>query len=73
MLYVSTHQYPCYPGTGAASEVGHGAGRGRTVNVPIEFGTPRREFLSQFGAALEKLADRIRPQLVIVSERQKME
>ena len=38
ILYVSTHQYPCYPGTGAATEVGFGAGRGRTVNVPIEPG-----------------------------------
>jgi acetoin utilization deacetylase AcuC-like enzyme len=38
VLYVSTHQYPCYPGTGAVTEVGTGAGRGRTVNVPIEPG-----------------------------------
>ena len=38
VLYVSTHQYPCYPGTGAVTEVGFGNGRGRTVNVPIEPG-----------------------------------
>ncbi len=38
VLYLSTHQYPCYPGTGAVTEVGRGAGRGRTVNVPIEPG-----------------------------------
>jgi len=38
ILYVSTHQYPCYPGTGAVTEVGFGGGRGRTVNVPIEPG-----------------------------------
>jgi acetoin utilization deacetylase AcuC-like enzyme len=38
VLYVSTHQYPCYPGTGAVGEAGTGAGRGRTVNVPIEPG-----------------------------------
>ena len=38
VLYVSTHQYPCYPGTGAVTEVGFGTGRGRTVNVPIEPG-----------------------------------
>ena len=38
VLYVSTHQYPFYPGTGAATEVGFGNGRGRTVNVPIEPG-----------------------------------
>jgi len=38
VLYISTHQYPCYPGTGAVEEVGISAGRGRTVNVPIEPG-----------------------------------
>jgi acetoin utilization deacetylase AcuC-like enzyme len=38
VLYVSTHQYPCYPGTGAVTEVGYAAGRGRTVNIPIEPG-----------------------------------
>jgi acetoin utilization deacetylase AcuC-like enzyme len=38
VLYVSTHQYPCYPGTGAVGEAGTGAGKGRTVNVPIEPG-----------------------------------
>jgi acetoin utilization deacetylase AcuC-like enzyme len=38
VLYVSTHQYPCYPGTGAVGETGTGAGKGRTVNVPIEPG-----------------------------------
>ena len=38
VLYVSTHQFPCYPGTGAVTEVGFGNGRGRTVNVPIEPG-----------------------------------
>jgi acetoin utilization deacetylase AcuC-like enzyme len=30
VLYVSTHQYPFYPGTGAAEEIGHGAGKGFT-------------------------------------------
>jgi acetoin utilization deacetylase AcuC-like enzyme len=35
VLYVSTHQYPFYPGTGAASETGVGAGEGATVNVPL--------------------------------------
>jgi acetoin utilization deacetylase AcuC-like enzyme len=46
VLYVSTHQYPCYPGTGAATEVGRGAGRGRTVNVPIEPGAGDDDYAS---------------------------
>lgn len=38
VLYVSTHQYPFYPGTGSAEEVGMGDGRGFTANVPLEAG-----------------------------------
>jgi acetoin utilization deacetylase AcuC-like enzyme len=39
VLYVSTHQYPFYPGTGAAEERGRGAGFGATVNVPLPAGS----------------------------------
>jgi acetoin utilization deacetylase AcuC-like enzyme len=39
VFYVSTHQYPFYPGTGAASETGTGAGEGSTLNVPLPAGT----------------------------------
>ncbi len=35
VLYVSTHQWPCYPGTGRASEVGGPSATGTTVNVPL--------------------------------------
>ncbi|OFV87835.1 MAG: histone deacetylase, partial [Acidobacteria bacterium RBG_16_68_9] len=35
VLYVSTHQYPFYPGTGALDEVGDGDGTGFTVNLPF--------------------------------------
>ena len=38
VLYISTHQYPYYPGTGAAREVGAGAGEGYTINVPLPAG-----------------------------------
>jgi acetoin utilization deacetylase AcuC-like enzyme len=39
VFYASTHQYPFYPGTGAADEVGRGAGLGATLNVPLPAGT----------------------------------
>jgi acetoin utilization deacetylase AcuC-like enzyme len=39
VFYASTHQFPFYPGTGAASEVGTGAGVGFTLNVPLPAGT----------------------------------
>ena len=44
------HQFPCYPGTGAVTEVGFGAGRGRTVNVPHRAGRRRRRLRPRAGA-----------------------
>ena len=44
VLYVSTHQYPFYPGTGAADEIGTGAGAGFTVNLPLEAGATDADY-----------------------------
>ena len=65
--FYSIHRYPFYPGTGAADEIGGGAGRGATRNVPIEFGTSRADYLRQFRESVEEFAARIRPQLVLIS------
>jgi len=67
VLYVSLHQFPFYPGTGAASERGEGAGAGATVNVPLRAGTSQGEFLAAFrDAALPALRD-FDPGLLLVS------
>src|SRR5688500_8674964 len=65
--FLSIHRWPFYPGTGAADETGAGAGLGTTVNLPTQFGTSRPEYLASFQSALEKLAEKTRPQLVIIS------
>ena len=65
--YFSIHRSPFYPGTGAADEIGAGAGYGTTLNVPVKFGTPRDEFLARFASAVERFADLIKPQLVLIS------
>ena len=65
--FFSIHRYPFYPGTGAAGETGGGAGLGTKLNSPIAFGTPRAEYLRQFQAGLESLADKMRPQLILIS------
>jgi acetoin utilization deacetylase AcuC-like enzyme len=46
--YLSIHRWPSYPGTGDADETGSGRGVGWIVNVPVAFGTPRREFHVRF-------------------------
>ncbi len=65
--FLSIHRWPFYPGTGRADETGTGDALGTKRNVPVEFGTPRRAYLDQFAGALEKLANKVRPELVIVS------
>ena len=44
VLYFSTHQYPFYPGTGAADETGSGAARGTKLNLPLLPGSDDRAF-----------------------------
>jgi acetoin utilization deacetylase AcuC-like enzyme len=65
--FLSIHRFPFYPGTGASSETGQGAGLGFTRNLPIAYGTSRRDFLGAFDAALAAFAAKIRPELVLVS------
>jgi acetoin utilization deacetylase AcuC-like enzyme len=65
--FLSIHRWPFYPGTGAADETGTGDGLGATLNLPVEFGTPRAQYLDLFRRELGEFADRIRPQLVLVS------
>lgn len=63
----SSHRFPFYPGTGRRQETGSGDGLGTTFNLPVEFGTSRREFLKSFGALLSVAADRMQPELVVIS------
>lgn len=67
VAFLSIHRYPFYPGSGAASETGRGRGLGSTVNVPLAYGVSRLDFKAAFRSALHELADRIRPELVLVS------
>lgn len=67
VLYVSTHQYPFYPGTGAAAEVGSGAGAGRTVNVPLPAGCGDDEYVAAFERLVLPIAEQFRPEFVLVS------
>jgi acetoin utilization deacetylase AcuC-like enzyme len=65
--FLSIHRYPFYPGTGAKDETGAGAGLGHTLNIPLPYGTPRARFQAAFRTGLHSLADRIKPELVLVS------
>jgi len=67
VLYVSTHQYPFYPGTGAADEVGSGDGKGYTVNIPLRAGNGDPELIEAFARVVVPVARQFRPDFVLVS------
>jgi acetoin utilization deacetylase AcuC-like enzyme len=67
VLFVSTHQYPFYPGTGAATETGTGDGAGFTVNVPLEGGCTDGDYALVFERIVVPVVDEFEPELVIVS------
>jgi acetoin utilization deacetylase AcuC-like enzyme len=67
VLYVSSHQFPFYPGTGAADETGRAAGTGFTVNVPLEAGATDADYWLVYGSIVRPVLDQFEPELVIVS------
>lgn len=67
VAFLSMHRFPFYPGSGAKDETGQGAGLGTTVNLPIEFGTSRQAQISKFRNETEAMADRFRPELLLLS------
>ncbi len=67
VLYISTHQFPYYPGTGAADEIGREAGRGFTVNVPLEVGAVDEDYELAFSKVVLPVLRQFEPDLIIVS------
>ena len=67
VLYISTHQFPYYPGSGAAGEIGREAGRGFTVNVPLEAGAVDEDYQIVFAKLVLPILRQFEPDLLIVS------
>jgi acetoin utilization deacetylase AcuC-like enzyme len=67
VLYLSLHQFPFYPGTGAAEEVGESDGKGATVNIPLSAGAGDAVYSAAFKEIVEPVLADHAPELVIVS------
>ena len=67
ILYVSIHQYPCYPGTGAYSENGVGSGVGATLNCPMPAGSHDADYMTTFIEKILPKIDDFAPELVLLS------
>jgi acetoin utilization deacetylase AcuC-like enzyme len=66
VLYVSTHQFPFYPGTGAADEIGRGAGAGFTFNVPLEAGATDADYAAAY-LSIANVLEQYAPELLLIS------
>jgi len=67
VLYVSLHQYPYYPGTGSASEIGTGHGRGATLNCPMPAGATDTAYELAFSDQVLPRLAHFRPEAVLIS------
>ncbi len=67
VLYVSSHQFPFYPGTGAAGEVGRGDGAGFTVNIPLEVGATDADYDLVYREIAAPVLTQFAPQLTLIS------
>ncbi|MCU0311542.1 MAG: histone deacetylase [Acidimicrobiales bacterium] len=67
VVYVSFHEYPLYPGTGAIDEVGWGEGSGSTVNFPLPQGATGDVFRAGLDEVVRPLVERWEPTWLIIS------
>ena len=67
IYFLSAHRFPFYPGSGTPEETGTGKGLGTVFNLPVEYGTARRQYLAEFEQLLTDCAKKCRPELVIIS------
>lgn len=67
VLYVSTHQWPLYPGTGAVDETGTGDGAGKTVNVPLPAGCTDEDYEHAYGGLIVPVLQQFEPGIILLS------
>lgn len=67
VLYISTHQFPYYPGTGAASETGEGAGKGFTLNIPLAGGATDDVYEDAYVSRVIPALEAFGPEIILVS------
>jgi acetoin utilization deacetylase AcuC-like enzyme len=69
VLFISLHQHPatCYPGTGSEWETGEGAGRGTTLNIPMEPGAGDEQYLQAFSGKVIPKLEHFKPEILLIS------
>ncbi len=67
VLFVSMHQSPLYPGSGAVSDIGEGDGRGFSINIPLPEGQGDSEYLYTIKEIITPVARQYKPEMILIS------
>jgi acetoin utilization deacetylase AcuC-like enzyme len=67
VLYISTHQWGIFPGTGARDQTGYGEATGSTLNIPFPAGVGNKGFNKTFDSIIEPALRRFKPEFLLVS------
>jgi acetoin utilization deacetylase AcuC-like enzyme len=67
VLFISSHQYPYYTGTGAANDIGTGAGAGFTINLPVEAGGTDADYGLAYNTVAWPVLRQFKPELILIS------
>jgi acetoin utilization deacetylase AcuC-like enzyme len=67
VFFISTHQYPHYPGTGSRSETGIGAGNGATLNCPMNAGAGDEDYRAAFQEKILPAIHDFKPDMILIS------
>ena len=67
VLFISSHQFPYYPGTGAATEIGSGRGTGYTINLPLAAGATDEDYELVYARVAVPVLHQFKPDLILLS------
>lgn len=67
ILFISSHQYPFYPGTGSIREIGQGEAEGTIINIPLQSGVGDKGFKMVYDQVIIPSLERFNPDLILVS------
>ncbi len=67
VYFISTHQYPFYPGSGAEKDKGNGKGLGYNLNIPLRRGSSNQDYLNAFTEKIIPAIDKFQPEFILIS------
>jgi acetoin utilization deacetylase AcuC-like enzyme len=67
VYFISTHQFPFYPGTGSPTDIGFGKGKNFTKNIPLARGTSDSKLIEILKEEIIPIIDDFQPEIILLS------